>query len=218
MRNYYHLPTKLGSFAVQKYIKAKSLALELKKTLLEQEGAVAILRQEDKGLGLIYTGKEVRSGFTLPTKYEGYWLLKPKKNTIIGKRVQADAVAILRQEDKGLGLIYTGKEVRSGFTLPTKYEGYWLLKPKKNTIIGKRVQAEMDNVCHYINKWQWALEDALNLKESVYKHQQWDLTVCHPMPDESVLISQPVGAKKMLSQEYQISQTEFDRLKGLSND
>ena len=54
MRNHYHLPAQLGSFAVLKYINARSLALEEKKKLLDQEGAVAILRQESKGLGLIY--------------------------------------------------------------------------------------------------------------------------------------------------------------------
>jgi hypothetical protein len=166
MRNHYHLPAQLGAFAVKKYIKARSFALEEKKKLLDQEGAVAILRQESKGLGLIYTEKKVRSGFTLPTKYEGYWLLKPKKNTIIGKRIQI----------------------------------------------------EMDNVCELINKWQWALEDALNLQESVYTHRQWDLTVCFPMLDGSVLVSQPEGAKKMISKEHQISQAEFERLKGLAHD
>jgi hypothetical protein len=166
MRNHYHLPAQLGAFAVKKYIKARSFALEEKKKLLDQEGAVAILRQESKGLGLIYTEKKVRSGFTLPTKYEQYWLIKPKKNTIIGKRIQT----------------------------------------------------EMDNVCELINKWQWALEDALNLQESVYAHQQWDLTVCFPMPDGSVLVSQPVGAKKMISQDYHISPAEFERLKGLAHD
>jgi hypothetical protein len=166
MRNHYHLPAQLGSFAVLKYNNARSFALEEKKKLLDKEGAVAILRQESKGLGLIYTEKKERSGFTLPTRFEKYWLIKPKKNTIIGKRIQT----------------------------------------------------EMDNVCELINKWQWALEDALNLQESVYAHQQWDLTVCFPMPDGSVLVSQPQGAKKMISQDYHISPAEFERLKGLAHD
>lgn len=166
MRNHYHLPAQLGSFAVLKYIKARSLALEEKKKLLDKEGAVAILRQESKGLGLIYTEKKERSGFTLPTRYEQYWLIKPKKNTIIGKRIQT----------------------------------------------------EMDNVCELLEKWQWALEDALNLQESVYSHRQFELTVCHPMPDGSVLVSQPEGAKKMISQDYHISPAEFERLKGLAHD
>ena len=48
MRNHYHLPAQLGSFAVLKYIKARSFALEEKKKLLDKEGAVAILRQENK--------------------------------------------------------------------------------------------------------------------------------------------------------------------------
>lgn len=165
MRNHYHLPAEIASFAVLKYIKARSLALEEKKKLLDQEGAIAILRQETKGLGLVYE------------KYTE----------------------------------------RSGFTLPTKYEQYWLIKPKKNTIKGKRIQKELDDVCQHLNNWQWALEDALNLNESVYSHREFLLTVCHPMPDGSVLVSQPEGAKKMLSQDYHISLGQYEQLKGLSN-
>ena len=76
----------------------------------------------------------------------------------------------------------------------------------------------MDIVCHAINEWQWSLEKALNLEESVYTHRQWDLTVCRAMLDGSVLVSQPAGAKKMISKEHQISEAEFDRLKGLAHD
>lgn len=165
MRNYYHLPSQLGSFAVLKYIQARSIALEAKKALLDREGAVAILRQEHKGIGLIY-----------------------KKKTD-----------------------------RSGFTLPTKYEQYWLIKPKKNTIIGKKIQAEMDEVCQHLENWQWSLENALNLYESVYANRQFEMTVCIPMPDGSVIVSQPKGAKKILSQDYQISEAQFYELKELEN-
>ena len=138
MRKYFHLPTEIASFAVLKYINARSIALESKKTLLDREGAIAILRQEHKGIGLIYEKKTDRSGFTLPTKHEQYWLIKPKKNTLIGKRIQLD----------------------------------------------------MNIVCQNLEKWQWALEDALGLYESVYANRQFELTVCFPMPDGSVLVSQ----------------------------
>lgn len=166
MRNYYHLPSQIGSFAVLKYIHARSIALESKKTLLDREGAIAILRQEHKGIGLIYEKKTDRSGFTLPTKYEQYWLIKPKKNTIIGKRVQSD----------------------------------------------------MNRVCENLEKWQWALEDALGLYESVYANRQFELTVCIPMRDGSVLVSQPKEATKMLSNDYQITEAQFNRLKELADD
>lgn len=165
MRNHYHLPSQLGSFAVLKYIQARSIALEAKKALLDREGAVAILRQEHKGIGLIYEKKTDRSGFTLPTKYEQYWLIKPKKNTIIGKKIQA----------------------------------------------------EMDEVCQHLESWQWALENALNLYESVYANRQFEMTVCFPMKDGSVLVSQPKGAKKMLSQDYHISEAQFNELKAVSD-
>ena len=165
MRNYYHLPSQLGSFAVLKYIKARSVAVQAKKDLLDKEGAVAILRQENKGLGLIYEQKTERSGFTLPKKYEQYWLIKPKKNTIIGKKIQA----------------------------------------------------EMDEVCQLLEVWQWALENALNLYESVYANRQFELTVCYPMADGSVLVSQPKDAKKIISQEYCIGVNQFNQLKELSS-
>lgn len=164
MRKYFHLPTEIASFAVLKYINARSIAMQSKKELLDREGAIAILRQEHKGIGLIYQEKKDRSGFTLPTKYEQYWLIKPKKNTIIGKRIQTD----------------------------------------------------MNVVCQNLEKWQWALEDALNLYESVYSNRQFELTVCFPMPDGSVLVSQPKEAQKILSQEYQINESQFNQLKGIS--
>jgi hypothetical protein len=165
MRNYYHLPSQLGSFAVLKYIKARSVAVQAKKDLLDKEGAVAILRQENKGLGLIYEQKTDRSGFTLPKKYEQYWLIKPKKNTIIGKKIQA----------------------------------------------------EMDEVCQLLEVWQWALENALNLYESVYANRQFELTVCYPMKDGSVLVSQPKEAKRILSKDYHISEKQFNELKELAD-
>lgn len=165
MRNHYHLPSELGTFAVLKYIQARSIALESKKALLEREGAIAILRQEHKGIGLIYENKTDRSGFTLPTKHEQYWLIKPKKNTLIGKRIQA----------------------------------------------------EMNAVCENLEKWQWALEDALGLYESVYANRQFEMTVCFPMKDGSVLVSQPKGAKKILSQDYHISEAQFNELKAVSD-
>jgi len=165
MRNYYHLPSQLGSFAVLKYIKARSAAVQAKKDLLDKEGAVAILRQENKGLGLIYEQKTDRSGFTLPKKYEQYWLIKPKKNTISGKKIQA----------------------------------------------------EMDEVCRLLEVWQWALENALNLYESVYANRQFELTVCYPMKDGSVLVSQPKEAKRILSKDYHISEKQFNELKELAD-
>jgi len=166
MRNYYHLPSQIGSFAVLKYIQSRSIALESKKKLLDREGAIAILRQEHKAIGLIYNKKTDRSGFTLPTKYEQYWLIKPKKNTIIGKKIQA----------------------------------------------------EMDEVCQQLENWQWALENALNLYESVYANRQFELTVCIPMRDGSVLVSQPKEAKKMLSNDYQITEAQFNGMKELADD
>ena len=166
MRKHYLLPSEFAGFAATKYKDAKEKALKAKRDFLEKEKADAIVRVERQGMGLIY--KE--------------------------------------------------KTVRSGFTLPNSYEGYWLIKPKKNTIIGKRIQTEMDNVCELLEKWQWALEDALGLYESVYTNRQFEMTVCFPMPDGSVLVSQPKKATKMLSVDYQISEAQFNGLKELADD
>ena len=161
MRNYYKLPPALGKFAVEKYNKVKDDAIKAKKELLDREDAIAILRQEAKGLGLVY--------------------------------------------DKYIE--------RSGFTLPTKHEQYWLIKPKKNTLKGKRIQKEMDEVCEKINNWQWCIERALNLEESVYIHREFHLTICRGLPDGSVLVSQPRKAEHKISDEYKINFEKFEQEK-----
>ena len=75
----------------------------------------------------------------------------------------------------------------------------------------------MDEVCQLLEVWQWALENALNLYESVYANRQFELTVCYPMADGSVLVSQPKDAKKIISQEYHIGVNQFNQLKELSS-
>lgn len=157
MRNYYRLPPVLGSFAVEKYKKAKEVAIKEKKAILDREGAIALLRQETHAEGLIYVS---------PTD-------------------------------------------RSGFTVPRQYGEYYLIKPKKNTLIGRRIQAELDEVCKLLDEWQWATEKALNLEESVYEHREFHLTVAIPMPDGSVLVSQHKDAKHKISEEYKITAQVF---------
>ena len=109
-------------------------------------------------------------------------------------------------------LIYEKKTDRSGFTLPTKYEQYWLIRPKKNTLIGKRIQQEMDDVCQLLEKWQWSTENALGIYESVYEHQEFHMTVCHALPNQSVLVSQHINAEHILPDAYKISQKAFEEL------
>ena len=164
MRNYYQLPPVLGSFAVEKYKRAKEVAIKAKKEILDREGAMALLRQETRAEGLIY--------------------IKPWD--------------------------------RSGFTIPRQYGEYYLIKPKKNTLIGRRIQAELDEVCRLLDEWQWATEKALNLEESVYEHREFHLTVAIPMPDGSVLVSQPREAKKKIADEYKITIQEFEKLKKIA--
>jgi hypothetical protein len=161
MRNYYELPAKLAGFAVEKFKRNKERAIHARKWFLQQEGADAILRQEAKGIGLVYKMKCERSGFTLPQNYDGYWLIKPKLNTLIGKRIQR----------------------------------------------------EMDALCGLLEQWQWSSENALGLYESVFEHGQFHQTVCYAMPDNSMLVSQHKNAKIRLSGEYLITEEEFKKNK-----
>lgn len=134
------------------------------------------------------------------------------------------AIAILRRENKGIGLIYETRIERSGFTLPTKYESWWLLKPKMNTLIGKRIKKEMDIVCQTLEDWQWCVEKALNLEESVFdnKLKRWDLTYCIVLPDDKgILVSRPEGAisyhrnTREIKQKYLITEQQFNQLREL---
>lgn len=158
MRKHYLLPPEFAAFATTKFKNAKEIALKAKRELLDQEKALAIVRVERQGIGLIY--KE--------------------------------------------------KIVRSGFTLPTSYEGYWLIKPKKNTIIGKRIQKEMDDVCTLLDNWQWSTEKALGIYESVYELNQFHNTVCYALKDDSVAVSQHKNAKHQLPKNYAITPQEFE--------
>lgn len=161
MRNYYKLPPALGKFAVEKYKKVKDDAIKAKKEFLEKEKAIALLRVVNTGQGLIYE-----------TPVE-----------------------------------------RSGFTVPKEYAEYYLIKPKKNTLIGKRVQKELDEVCEKIDNWEWCIERALNLEESVYKERQFHLTICRGLSDGSVLVSQPINAQHKISDEYKINLEKFEQEK-----
>ena len=160
MRKHYHLPEAFAGFAVRKFTDAKEAALKAKRDFLDKEKAIAILRMESIGIGLIY------------------------------------------QE----------RTDRSGFTLPTKYDQYWLIKPKKNTLIGKRIQKEMNEVCLLLEKWQWATENALGIYESVYELGEFHNTVCHALKDGSVAVSQHIKAKHILPMNYGILKQQFDDL------
>ena len=170
MRNHYHLPINIE--VADKFFAAKDKALVAKKEFLNKEQAIAIFRRENKGLGLIYE-----------------------------KRIE-----------------------RSGFTLPTKYESWWLLKPKMNTLIGKRIQKEMDVVCQIVEDWQWCVEKELNLEESAFYNglKQWNLTYCVVLPDKSILVSRPEGAisyhknTREIEQKYLITEQQFNQLRELA--
>jgi len=160
----------------------------------------------------------MRKHYLLPNDFAGFAALKfksAKEMALKAKRellTKENAEAVVRIERQGLGLIYKEKTVRSGFTLPTSYEGYWLIKPKKNTIIGKRVQKEMDEVCGLLDDWQWATENALGIYESVYDRREFHNTVCYALKDDSVAVSQHKDAKHKLPEQYAITREQFETM------
>jgi len=160
----------------------------------------------------------MRKHYLLPNDFAGFAALKfksAKEMALKAKRellTKENAEAVVRIERQGLGLIYKEKTVRSGFTLPTSYEGYWLIKPKKNTIIGKRVQKEMDEVCGLLDDWQWATENALGIYESVYDRREFHNTVCYALKDDSVAVSQHKDAKHQLPEQYAITGEQFETI------
>lgn len=160
----------------------------------------------------------MRKHYLLPSDFAGFAVTKfkrAKETALKAKRellTKENAEAVVRIERQGLGLIYKEKTVRSGFTLPTSYEGYWLIKPKKNTIIGKRVQKEMDKVCGLLDDWQWSTENALGIYESVYELGEFHNTVCYALKDDSVAVSQHTKAKHQLPENYAIKAQEFETI------
>lgn len=160
----------------------------------------------------------MRKHYLLPSDFAGFAVTKFKRAkdaALKAKReflAKENAEAVLRIERQGLGLIYKEKTVRSGFTLPTSYEGYWLIKPKKNTIIGKRVQKEMDEVCKLLDDWQWSTENALGIYESVYDKREFHNTVCYALKDDSVAVSQHKDAKHQLPEQYAITNELFETI------
>lgn len=160
----------------------------------------------------------MRKHYLLPPDFAGFAALKFKRAKEIALKAKREllekekADAIVRVEHQGIGLVYKEKTVRSGFTLPTSYEGFWLIKPKKNTIIGKRIQIKMDDVCKLLDEWQWTTEHALGINESVYELQQFHNTVCYVLPDDSIAVSQPRLAKCQLPEKFKITQKQFDEV------
>jgi len=103
---------------------------------------------------------------------------------------------ILRRGSIGIGFAYVDPVDMSGFCQPQKMEGYWISKPKKNTIRGKRVQAQLDEYCGLMEVWQWALEHALGIYSVSFcrRMQVFNYVVARPLNDGRVVVSWPTEA------------------------
>lgn len=95
------------------------------------------------------------------------------------------------------GIALTFKEwpgERSGFKLAKRQGEVWKLEPKRNTIKGKRIQADLDACAQAQERWQWSLETNLGIYASVYGYlplQGFHMVVAKIRADGSVLVSVP---------------------------
>lgn len=154
-RKYYILPSDYCKAALAEYEKAKAAALAAKDALLQEFGCVAIMR----------------SG------------------------------------SKGIGLAYSSETDMSGFCIPRLMDGYYVSKPKVNTIRGKAAQAKIDECCRLLEVWQWALENALGVYGIVRDYYGFHHLVAQPLPDGRVVLNAPDGTN---SPRTQSSSRNFD--------
>ena len=86
----------------------------------------------------------------------------------------------------------------AGFTVPKldSTQGFWIQKPKKNTLRGKQASLEMDEVGELLELWQWALEHALGVYGNLFGFHRGTraflYAVAKPINDGSVVLSLPV--------------------------
>ena len=104
--------------------------------------------------------------------------------------------AILRRGRFGEGLIFDTLCDLSGFTVPRKLGEHWLAKPKKNTITGKVAARELDDCCHLLEIWQWALEHALGVYGCVLDRDGFHYLVAKPLKDGRVVLDVPAGKNR----------------------
>lgn len=105
-------------------------------------------------------------------------------------------VALLRRGAHIDGLLFKEYTDLSGFTVPRRRDDLWLVKPKKTTLRGRRVQAELDQCGELLEIWQWALEKCLGVHGCVLDREGFHNLVAHPLKDGRVLLDAPDGKNR----------------------
>ncbi len=173
-RNYYLLPAEFCQDALTRYEIARNDAMRAKQELMARYGCIALLRSGHSVQGLAF--------------------------------------------DKYTDL--------SGFTVPKRQLDYWVIRPKKTTLRGKKAQQELDECGELLEIWQWALEHSLGVHGCVLDSSGFHFLVARPLPDGRVLLDAPAGKNRPrtanVSRNFddpvipecavQISQAEAERL------
>ena len=144
IRDYYLLPVDFCRDALVKYQIAKDDAMKAKKAIMDKYGCVALIRR--------------------------------------GAHID--------------GLAFTSEVSMHGFTVPKRELGYWVTKPKKNTLRGKAAIAEFAECGELLEIWQWALEKCLGVYGCVLDSSGFHYLVATPLIDGTVLLNTPSGKNR----------------------
>jgi hypothetical protein len=94
----------------------------------------------------------------------------------------------------GIGLAYPKFIALEGFSVASQIEGgFWLVKPLRNTPIGKAAQAQIDDCSDLIDTVTWCLEKCLGIFGMVKDGDLTHFLVAKHLPDGRVLVSVPQG-------------------------
>ncbi len=105
-------------------------------------------------------------------------------------------VALLRAGRSIEGLAYEKYTDLSGFTVPREMDGYWVIRPKKNTIKGKEAIRILDECGDLLEIWQWSLEHALGVYGVVGDRSGFHYLVAKPLKDGQVILNAPAGKNR----------------------
>lgn len=105
-------------------------------------------------------------------------------------------VALLRAGSNIQGLAYEKYTDLSGFTVPKRQMDFWVIRPKKTTLRGKKAQQELDECGELLEIWQWALEHSLGVYGCVLStgiDKGFHYLVAKPLKDGRVILDAPAG-------------------------
>lgn len=111
---------------------------------------------------------------------------------------QFGCVAVARNGPQIVALAYKERTELSGFTLPRldPVHGLWTIRPKANTLRGKKAQQMMAECADLLEIWQWSLEHSLGVFGIVSDRTGFHYLVATPLHDGRVLLDAPAGKNR----------------------